>query len=85
MDSPSHLGLWIMVRSHVPGSLSPGTPVQYEVTGLPVDQKAWIGRRTDNHWHLFRERSGIQGGEWRGKFETVERALQALVEEIADD
>lgn len=54
--------------------------VQYEVAGLPDDEKAWIGLNARS-WGYVRQRGGIHG-EWRGNFKTAEEALAALTKEF---
>ncbi len=81
MDSSDKLGLLISARSGAQGN-HPGRTVQYRVTGLPADQQAWIGLNAKHRWAYLRERSGIQGSEWRGSYQTAEEALLGLEDEI---
>jgi hypothetical protein len=81
MNSSGKLGLLISAQSGADGT-RPARTVQYRVTGLPADQQAWIGLNAKHRWSYLRERSGIQGSEWCGSYQTAEEALLGLEDEI---
>jgi len=84
MESQRELGLTVTAKSTIPGARVDRT-VQYQVTGLPGNQQAWIGLSANNRWAYLRERSGIQTGVWRGEYKTAEDALSGLREELNRD
>lgn len=57
-----------------------GTPIQYEVRGLPPGQRALIGYPP--YWRVLRI-TDTAHGEWRGDFDSPEDALAALERELA--
>lgn len=84
MGPQRELGLAVTAKSAIPGAQGDRT-VQYQVTGLPGNQQAWIGLSAYNRWAYLRERSGIQTGVWRGEYKTAEDALSGLGEELTRD
>jgi hypothetical protein len=54
---------------------------QYEVLGLPMEQRATIAEMEGRKWKTLRTEDGVQGS-WTGEYETAEDALAALQREI---
>lgn len=82
MKSHRELGLMATAQTNAQGGNTGIRTVQYQVTGLPRDQQAWVGLSANNGWRYLRERSGIRGAEWRGNYTTAEEASLALRKEL---
>jgi hypothetical protein len=54
-------------------------PAEYEVVGLPVGHRAFIGSFLGRGWRTLRATTESQG-DWEGSYETAEDALRALEE-----
>jgi hypothetical protein len=57
--------------------------IQYEVQGLPFDERAWIANFSGPYrhdWRVLRAKGGVQS-DWSGHYESAEAALEVLQKE----
>lgn len=85
--SPSEHRLDVRAIAHIgegPSLMVNRRPIQYEVTGLPPGQQAWIadfGTSRRGSWRILRANNGVQG-HWEENHDSAKSALRALEQHL---